>query len=75
MNAEKIDGTGILGFEYSFKMIVLENANSTFDNDFMSAEVSYEYYNEFIWKGRYVECVSVEETIVALERYGQKWKR
>jgi len=70
-----IDATIKCGFEHGFKMIVPENANSTFDNDFMSAEASYEYYNEFMWKGRYAECISVKETIAAMERYGQKWKR
>jgi len=29
----------------------------------MSAEQSYKYYNEFIWEGRYAQCISVEETI------------
>jgi nicotinamidase-related amidase len=46
-----------------FKMIVPENANSTFENAFMTGEQSYKYYNEFMWKGRYAECISVEETI------------
>lgn len=58
-----IDATIKCGFEHGFKMIVLENANSTFDNAFMTGEQSYRYYNEFMWKGRYAECVSVEETI------------
>ena len=58
-----IDTTIKCGFEHGFKMIVPGNANSTFDNDFMSAETSYKYYNEFMWKGRYAECISVEETI------------
>lgn len=49
------------GFEHGFKMIVPENANSTFDNAFMTGEQSYKYYNELMWKGRYAECVSVEE--------------
>lgn len=58
-----IDATIKCGFEHGFKMIVPENANSTFDNAFMSGEQSYKYYNEFMWKGRYAECISVEETI------------
>ncbi len=58
-----IDTTIKCGFEHGFKMIVPENANSTFDNAFMTGEQSYKYYNEFMWKGRYAECISVEETI------------
>lgn len=58
-----IDATIKCGFEHGFKMIVPESANSTFDNAFMTGEQSYKYYNEFMWKGRYAECISVEETI------------
>ena len=58
-----IDATIKCGFEHGFKMIVPENANSTFDNAFMTGEQSYKYYNDFMWKGRYAECISVEETI------------
>lgn len=58
-----IDATIKCGFEHGFKMIVPENANSTFDNAFMTGEQSYKYYNEFMWKDRYAECISVEETI------------
>lgn len=58
-----IDATVKCGFEHSFKMIVPEYCNSTFDNDFMSAEKSYKYYNEFIWKDRYADCVSIETAL------------
>ena len=58
-----VDATIKCGFEHSFKMIVPENANSTFDNAFMTGEQSYKYYNEFMWKSRYAECISVDETI------------
>lgn len=58
-----IDATIKCGFEHGFKMIVPENTNSTFDNEFMSAEMTYKYYNEFIWNGRYAECISFEEAL------------
>lgn len=61
-----IDATIKCGFEHGFKMIVPEYCNSTFDNRFMSAEKSYEYYNEFIWNNRYAECVSFETAIKIL---------
>jgi hypothetical protein len=44
-------------------MIVPEYTNSTIDNEFMTAEQTYKYYNEFMWKGSYAECISVAETI------------
>ena len=49
-------------------MIVPENANSTFNNAFMTEEKSYKYYNEFMWKGRYAECISVEEMIERMRK-------
>ena len=33
-----------------FRMIVPEYCNSTFDNEFMTAEETYRYYNSFMWK-------------------------
>lgn len=63
-----IDATIKCGFEHGFKVIVPENANSTFDNAFMTGKQSYKYYNEFMWKGRYAECISVEETIEKMRK-------
>lgn len=62
-----IDVTMKCGFEHGFKMIVPEDANSTFDNAFMTGEQSYKYYNEFMWKGRYAECISMEGTIEGMK--------
>ena len=51
------------GFEHGFHMIVPEGTNSTFDNQCLPAEVTYRYYNEFIWKGRYADCILMEEPL------------
>lgn len=58
-----IDATVKCGFEHGFKIIVPEGANSTFDNKYMSAETAYKYYNEFMWNGRYADCISMEKTL------------
>lgn len=63
------------GFEHDFRVIVPENANSTFDNAFMTGERSYKYYNEFMWMGRYAECISVEGTIKRMKGVSVVWKR
>lgn len=63
-----IDATIKCGFEHSFRMIVPAYANSTVDNNFMSAEMTYKYYNEFMWKGRYAECISFEKTLEMMKR-------
>lgn len=62
-----IDATVKCGFEHGFRMIVPAYANSTFDNEYMTAENSYKYYNEFMWEGRYAKCISVRETIAMME--------
>lgn len=66
-----MDATIKSGFEHGFKMIVPANTNSTFDNAFMSAEQTYKYYNEFMWNGRYAECVPFEE---AVELMGENYE-
>ncbi|MDF2543880.1 MAG: isochorismatase hydrolase [Herbinix sp.] len=58
-----IDATIKCGFEHGFQMIVPAYTNSTYDNQFMTAEQSYHYYNDFMWNGRYAQCFSVEEAI------------
>lgn len=58
-----IDATIKCGFEHGFNIIVPAYANTTVKNKFMSAEQSYQYYNEFIRNGRYAECISLGETI------------
>ena len=63
-----IDATIKSGFEHGFKMIVPANANSTVDNQYMTAEQSYYYYNEFMWNKRYAECISFEETLELMNR-------
>lgn len=63
-----IDATIKCGFEHGFKMLVPANTNSTFDNDFMSAETTYKYYNEFMWNKRYSECISFEKALELMEK-------
>lgn len=63
-----IDATVKCGFEHGLKMIVPANTNSTLDNAYMTAENSYRYYNEFMWNGRYAECISFEKTLELMNR-------
>ena len=63
-----IDATVKCGFEHGLKMIVPANTNSTLDNAYMTAENSYRYYNEFMWNGRYAECISFERTLELMNR-------
>ena len=62
-----IDATVKSAFERGFDVIIPEGTNSTFDNNYMSAETTVRYYNEDVWE-EIVDAVSMEE---ALEMLGE----
>ncbi len=61
-----IDATVKCGFEHGFEIVVPEFCNSTFSNKYMNADQIYDYYNNFMWKGRYARCVTVGEAIAMM---------
>lgn len=63
-----IDATIKCGFEHGFQMIVPAYCNSTVDNEFMTAEQTYRYYNEKMWNRRYSTCVTFEEALEMLKK-------
>ncbi len=63
-----IDATVKCGFEHGFHIAVPAGANTTVDNAFLNAEKSYRYYNEFLWKGRYADCLPLAEALRRLQR-------
>ncbi len=67
-----IDATVKCGFEHGFEMIVPEYCNSTFDNEFMTAEQTYRYYNSFMWKNRYARCVDMREALDIIRDHKDK---
>ena len=62
-----IDCTVKSAFERGYEVIIPEEANSTFDNDYMTGEVTYRYYNEEIWP-EFADCVSFEEAVEMMSR-------
>ncbi len=58
-----IDASVKSAFEMGLKVIIPEGTNTTFDNPYMDKDMTCKYYNEFMWPGRFAECISVEETI------------
>ena len=60
-----IDATVKSAFERGFEVIIPEGTNSTFDNDYMTGETTYRYYNEDVWEGL-VDAVTIEEAIELL---------
>lgn len=62
-----IDATVKSAFEHRFHVIVPAYANTTLSNAYMTGENSYKYHNEFMWNGRYAECIPLKEAIKRLE--------
>ena len=61
-----IDATVKSAFERGYQVIIPGEANSTFDNDYMTGETTYRYYNEEIWPDCFGECVTFDEAIAML---------
>ena len=61
-----IDATVKSAFERGFDVIIPEGSNSTFDNDYMTAETAVRYYNEDVWE-ELVDAVTLEEAIEMME--------
>lgn len=45
-----IDATVKSAFERGYRVIIPEGTNTTFDNDYMTGEMTVRYYNEDIWE-------------------------
>ena len=58
-----IDATVKSAFERGYRVIIPKGTNSTFDNEYMSGETTCRYYNEFMWPGRFAECIPFEEAV------------
>lgn len=56
-----IDATIKSAFDKGFEIIVPEYTNSTFDNDYISRDKCYHYFNDFMWPGRFAKCVTMDE--------------
>lgn len=55
-------------FEHGLHMIVLAYANSTQDNEYMTREQAYHYYNKFPWPERYADCVPMDRALELLKK-------
>ena len=69
-----IDATVKSAFERGYNVIIPQNANSTFDNEYMDGETTYKYYNEMMWPERFARCVSLEDAISIIRNRGIRLK-
>jgi nicotinamidase-related amidase len=58
-----MDATIKSAFDYEYKIIVPEETNTTFDNEFLSGEKLYEFYNYKIWNKRFANVLSLEDVV------------
>ena len=63
-----VDATIKSAVERGYKVYVPKGANSTFDNDYMSAKEAIKYYQKWIWDGTFAECLSMKASIELLKR-------
>lgn len=56
-----IDATCKSTFEYEYKVIIPEETNTTFDNEYLSGEKLYEFYNYKIWNNRFAKVLPMNE--------------
>ena len=56
-----IDATVKSAFERGYDVILPEGTNSTFDNDYMTGETTYNYYMNEVWPDLFADCVTMDE--------------
>lgn len=58
-----MDATLKSAFDYGYKIIIPEETNTTFDNEYLTGDKLYEFYNYKIWDKRFANVISVEDVI------------
>ncbi|MDF2822077.1 MAG: amidase [Clostridiales bacterium] len=61
-----IDATCKSAFENGYKIIIPEETNTTFDNEYLSGEKLYEFYNYKIWDKRFADVLPMDAVIKVL---------
>ncbi|MFZ5969909.1 MAG: cysteine hydrolase family protein [Bacillota bacterium] len=61
-----IDATLKSAFDYGYKIIIPEGTNTTFDNEYLSGEKLYEFYNYKIWNKRFASVLPIDNVIKIL---------
>lgn len=62
-----IDASVKSAYERGYQVIIPQGTNSTFKNEYMTAEATYKYYNEMMWPNRFANCLSVDEAIQLMQ--------
>lgn len=62
-----IDATCKSAFDYGYKVIIPVETNSTFDNEYLTGDKLYEFYNYKIWNKRFANVMPIEDVMKILE--------
>lgn len=63
-----IDVTCKVAFEYGFKIVIPEDAISTYDNSWLSGKQLNEYYTQRIWNHCFANVLSTQEILKSAEK-------
>ena len=55
-----IDATLKQAFSLDYEILIPKDTNTTFDNEYLSGEKLYEFYNKSIWDGRFGKVLEVD---------------
>ena len=58
-----IDATCKAAFELGYGVVIPTGATTTYDNEFMSGEVTVRFYEEKIWAGRFADLMPAEAVL------------
>ena len=58
-----IDTSVKVGFEYGYKIAIVEDAISTFDNEHLPADKILSFYKEKIWRNRFAQLKTTKEIL------------
>lgn len=62
-----MDTTCKIAFELGYKVIIAEETNTTYDNEYLTGKKLYEFYNYKIWNKRFADVLSVKKVIKILK--------
>ncbi len=56
-----IDATLKSAFDFGYEIIIPKETNTTFDNEYLSGDKLYEFYNYKIWNKRFADVLSTDD--------------
>ncbi|MCT4634056.1 MAG: cysteine hydrolase [Firmicutes bacterium] len=63
-----IDATCKSAFDLEYEIIMPEGSNTTFDNEYLSGQKLFEYYNYKIWNNRFAKVIPMDEALEYLRK-------